>query len=172
VQLATLVSTVLLRAPLHHHSPQHFKAQNNALYRQRPFYSKDVASADWQKYTWLNGSLLLGNSISKVPRNATRLHTIGWRTLVETALYYWIIPFPETRQRLNSWRGNAANTTKSAIFPPDIWMFSNTRDKLSKSKLAVLAHRLVTEIEQVTGGHFPVQVSLVCVCVCVCALPR
>ena len=47
-------------------------------------------------------------------------------------------------------------------------MFSNTRDKLSKSKLAVLAHRLVTEIEQVTGGHFPVQVSLVCVCVCVC----
>jgi hypothetical protein len=41
-------------------------------------------------------------------------------------------------------------------------MISNTQDKLSKSKLALLEHRFVTEIQQVTGGNIPVQVSVVC----------
>jgi len=41
-------------------------------------------------------------------------------------------------------------------------MIINTHDKLIKSKLALLAHRLVTEIQQVTGEHIPVQVSVVC----------
>ena len=42
-------------------------------------------------------------------------------------------------------------------------MISNTHDKLSKSKFAMLAHGFVTDIQQVTGRHFPVEVSLVCV---------
>jgi hypothetical protein len=46
--------------------------------------------------------------------------------------------------------------------PPDIWMINITHDKLSKSKLALLAHRLVTEIQKGTGGHFPLQVCTRC----------
>jgi len=38
-------------------------------------------------------------------------------------------------------------------------MISNTHDKLNNSKLALLEHRFVTDIQQVTGGHFPVQFS-------------
>jgi hypothetical protein len=40
-------------------------------------------------------------------------------------------------------------------------MIINTGDKLKKSKLVLLAHRLVTEIQQVTEGYFPVQVNIV-----------
>jgi len=38
-------------------------------------------------------------------------------------------------------------------------MISNTHDKLNNSKLALLEHRFVTEMQQVTG-----EVSVVCMC--------
>jgi len=40
-------------------------------------------------------------------------------------------------------------------------MSSNIHDKFSKSKLSLLGHRFVREIQQVIGEHFPVQVSVV-----------
>jgi len=41
-------------------------------------------------------------------------------------------------------------------------MIGNMHDKHNKPKFAFLAHTLFTEIQQVTAGHFPVQVSVVC----------
>ena len=41
-------------------------------------------------------------------------------------------------------------------------MISNTHDKLGNSKPALLEHRFVTVIQQVTGGHFHIQASVVC----------
>jgi hypothetical protein len=41
-------------------------------------------------------------------------------------------------------------------------MITNTHDKHRKSKLALLPHRLVREIQQVTGGHFHALFSVVC----------
>jgi len=40
-------------------------------------------------------------------------------------------------------------------------MSSNIHGKFSKSKLSLLGHRFVREIQPVTGGHFTAQVSVV-----------
>jgi hypothetical protein len=40
-------------------------------------------------------------------------------------------------------------------------MSSNVHGKFSNSELTLLGHRFVTEIQQVTGRHFTVQVSVV-----------
>jgi hypothetical protein len=43
-------------------------------------------------------------------------------------------------------------------------MISNSHDELNNSKLALLEHRFVAEMQQVTGEHFPGEVSVVCTC--------